>query len=76
MGYARYQFSYVSKLAGAAGKRVVFAGMSQFTIDAGLIRVYREEFNTGIAISQLNFPAERIVRHLARKAASVRATDN
>lgn len=76
MGYARYQFSYVSKLAGAAGKRVMFEGMSQFTIDAGLIRVYREEFNTGIAISQLNFPAERIARHLARKAASVRAADN
>jgi len=46
--------------------------MSQFTLDAGLIRVYREEFNTGIAISQLNFPAERIARHLARKADSVR----
>ena len=72
MGYARYRFSYVSKLEGAEGERVVFEGMSQFTLDAGLIRVYREEFNTGIAISQLNFPAERIARHLARKADSVR----
>jgi len=75
MGYARYRFSYVSKLEGAEGERVVFEGMSQFTLDAGLIRVYREEFNTGIAISQLNFPAERIARHLARKADSVRAAD-
>ena len=75
MGYARYRFSYVSKLEGAEGERVVFEGMSQFTLDAGLIRVYREEFNTGIAISQLNFPAERIARHLARKADSVRAVD-
>ena len=73
MGYARYRFSYVSKLEGAEGERVVFEGMSQFTLDAGLIRVYREEFNTGIAISQLNFPAERIARHLARKADHVRA---
>ena len=72
MGYARYRFSYVSKLDGAEGELVVFEGMSQFTLDAGLIRVYREEFNTGIAISQLNFPAERIARHLARKADSVR----
>ena len=72
MGYARYRFSYVSKLDGAEGERVVFEGMSQFTLDAGLIRVYREEFNTGIAISQLNFPAERIARHLARKADTVR----
>lgn len=75
MGYARYRFSYVSKLEGAEGERVVFEGMSQFTLDAGLIRVYREEFNTGIAISQLNFPAERIARHLARKADRVRAAD-
>ncbi len=75
MGYERYQFSYVSKLDGAEGERVVFEGMSQFTLDAGLIRVYREEFNTGIAMSQLNFPAERIARHLARKADSVRAVD-
>ena len=75
MGYARYRFSYVSKLEGAEGERVVFEGMSQFTLDAGLIRVYREEFNTGIAISQLNFPAERIARHLARKADRIRAAD-
>ena len=75
MGYARYRFSYVSKLEGAEGERVVFEGMSQFTLDAGLIRVYREEFNTGIAISQLNFPAERIARHLARKADRVRAAE-
>jgi len=75
MGYARYRFSYVSKLDGAEGEPVVFEGMSQFTLDAGLIRVYREEFNTGIAISQLNFPAERIARHLARKADLVRAAD-
>ena len=74
-GYARYRFSYVAKLEGAEGERVVFEGMSQFTLDAGLIRVYREEFNTGIAISQLNFPAERIARHLARKADRVRAAD-
>lgn len=76
MGYARYRFSYVSKLAGAEGERVVFEGMSQFTLDAGFIRVYREEFNTGIAITQLNFPAERIARHLARKASDVRGADN
>ena len=76
LGYARYRFSYVSKLPGAEGERIVFEGMSQFTIDAGLIRVYREEFNTGIAIAQLKFPAERIARHLARKARDVRDADN
>ena len=75
VGYARYRFSYLSKLDGVEGERVVFEGMSQFMLDAGFIRVYREEFNTGIAISQLKFPAERIARHLARKAADVRAGD-
>ena len=74
VGYARYRFSYLSKLDGVEGERVVFEGMSQFMLDAGLIRAYREEFNTGIAISQLNFPAARIARHLARKAAEVRAS--
>ena len=75
MGYARYRFSYRSKLPGVEGEPVVFEGMSQFTLRDGLIACYREEFNTGVAISQLKFDPERIASHLRKKAAAVRSRE-
>lgn len=71
-GYARYVFSYRSKLPDAAGEAVVFEGMSQFTLEGDLIRRYREVFETGVAMAQLRFPAGRIGKSLARRAASLR----
>ena len=68
MGYARYRFSYYSKIPGAEGKRVVFEGFSQFTFSGDYIRIYREEFNTGVAVAQLGFDAERIRKGLLKKA--------
>lgn len=72
-GYARYVFSYRSKLSGAEGETVVFEGFSQFTFDEdGLIRRYREQFDTGVAMAQLAFPAERIAGSLSKRAAALR----
>ena len=75
-GYARYLFSYVSTLPGVEGRNVVFDGFSQFRFEPkrgdDLIVRYREQFNTGMAMAQLDFPAERIVRHLDSMARRLR----
>ena len=73
IGYARYRFSYTSKLPGVEGEQVVFEGMSQFSFRGEEIQYYREEFNTGIAVSQLKFTADRIAKHLAKRAQAVRS---
>ena len=74
-GYARYVFSYRSKLPGVIGETVVFEGMSQFTFEGDLIRRYREVFETGVAMAQLRFPAERVAKSLERRAAALRARE-
>jgi hypothetical protein len=66
MGYARYIFSYDATMEGHEGQHVVFEGMSQFTFIDGKIACYREVFDKGMALSQLNFPAERIKKSLTR----------
>ena len=68
LGYARYAFSYISKIAGSEGKRVFFAGISQVKLHDGLIAHYGEIFDRGIALAQMNFAPERIAKSLARWA--------
>ncbi len=58
--YARYVFSYRSKLAGAPDGRVGFEGVSIMRIGDGLIREYREVAHTGPVLAALNFSPERI----------------
>ena len=72
VGYARYLFSYGSKLPGVEGREVVFDGISQFTFEGNLIACYREQFNTGMAMVQLDFAPERIAKHLKSRAAALR----
>jgi uncharacterized protein (TIGR02246 family) len=67
LGYARYDFSYVSKLTGAEGKRVAFVGISRCRLRDGLIERYDEAFDRGPVLVQLGFPPERIAKSLARK---------
>lgn len=69
LGYARYGFSYVSKIAGSEGKRVFFSGIARVRLQDGLIARYGEVFDRGVALAQMNFPPERIARSLARWAA-------
>ena len=75
-GYARYLFSYVSRLRGVEGRTVVFDGFSQYRFDPtrgdDLIVCYREQFNTGMAMAQLDFPPERIAKHLRSAAEQLR----
>jgi hypothetical protein len=70
VGYARFRFSYASLLAESLGRPVLFEGMSCFHLRDGLIAYYREAFDRGLALVQLDFPAERIRRVLERAAAA------
>jgi ketosteroid isomerase-like protein len=69
IGYARYRFSYLSKVAGAEGKPVVFEGTSFFTFRDGKIARYAEVFDRGVALVQQDFAPERLKKVLAKAAA-------
>ena len=69
-GYARFRFSYASLLPEAAGRPVFFEGISCFHFRDGLIAHYREAFDRGVALVQLDFPAERIKRVIEKAAAA------
>lgn len=72
-GYARFRFSYVSRLPGCEGRPVMFEGMSRFRFENGLIAHYAEAFDRGVALVQLGLPAERIRRVLEKAAAAQNA---
>lgn len=73
-GYARFRFSFASRLPECEGRPVVFEGISQFHFtDHGLIARYSEAFDRGVALVQLGFPAERIRRVVEKAAGSLTA---
>jgi hypothetical protein len=74
IGYARFRFSYASRLPESSGRPVLFEGMSCFHFRDGLIAHYCEAFDRGIALVQLDFPAERIKRVLEKTAAAQNRT--
>ncbi|MBV8888329.1 MAG: nuclear transport factor 2 family protein [Alphaproteobacteria bacterium] len=73
IGYARFRFSYVSRLPESPGRPVAFEGISVFYLRDGLIARYAEIFDRGLALVQLDFPAERIERVLRKAAAAQNA---
>ena len=68
LGYARYVFSYDSKLAGAEGRRGMFEGVSILHLAGDKIRDYREVANVGPGLVSLGFAPERIAKILGREA--------
>jgi len=68
LGYARYVFSYDSKLPGCEGRRGLFEGVSILRLDGDLIRSYREVANVGPGLVALGFGPERVVKILGREA--------
>ena len=74
LGYATFRFSFTSKMPGCEGKPVLITGISCFQFEGELIAAYRETFDTGIALVQLGFPADRIKRVLDKEAAAQNAT--
>jgi SnoaL-like domain len=70
IGYARFRFSYASLLPESTGRPVLFEGISCFRFRDGLVAHYREAFDRGVALVQLDFPAERIKRVLEKAVAA------
>jgi hypothetical protein len=68
IGYARYDFSYVSKLSGSEGKKAGFAGICCCELEGGLLRRYSEIFDRAPVLAQLGFADERIVKTVKRWA--------
>lgn len=72
-GYARYEFSYVSKLPGAEGRPAGFAGTSFCRLEGApqgslLILRYEEQFERAPVLAQLGFSDERIAKSVRRWA--------
>ena len=63
MGYARYLFSYDSKMAGSAGRRSLFEGV-------GIARLaeYHEVTTAATGLSMMGFAPEKIAKFAARQA--------
>jgi hypothetical protein len=70
IGYARFRFSYASRLPESMGRPVLFEGLSCFRFRDELIAHYSEIFDRGVALVQLDFPAERVRRILEKAAAA------
>lgn len=71
--YARYTFSYRSKLPEANGCRAMFEGVAIMTLRDGRIVSYREVANTAPAFVAMNFVPERVVKIVAKQGAELRA---
>lgn len=67
-GYARYDFSYVSKMAGSEGRQVKFSGISCCELEGELIRRYGEIFERAPVLATLGFSDERILKSVKRWA--------
>lgn len=74
IGYARYRFSYRSKVAESAGKPIAFEGICRLLFKDGLIEHYAEAFDRGVAFVQLGFPAPKVARLLEKYAAAQNAS--
>ena len=73
--YARYTFSYRSKLPEANGNRAMFEGVAIMQLRDALIASYHEIANTAPAFVDLNFPPERIAKIVGRQGAALKARD-
>ena len=71
--YARYTFSYRSKLPEAKGGRAMFEGVAIMTLRDGLIASYQEVANTAPAFVDLNFAPERIAKIVGKQGAALKA---
>ena len=68
IGYASYEFSYLSRMPGSEGRRVGFAGIARCEIEGDLIRRYGEIFERAPILAKLGFSDERILKSVKRAA--------
>jgi ketosteroid isomerase-like protein len=70
--YARYVFSFRSKLPEAEGKRAMFEGVSIMRLRDGLIAEYREVASPGPGLVDLGFAPERLAKLMAREGTALK----
>ena len=68
LGYASYEFSYTSKIAGSKGRRAGFSGLCKVRLKDGLIERYEEIFERAQVLARLGFSDERIVKSVRKWA--------
>ena len=68
VGYARYEFSYLSKVSGSEGRSAGFSGISFCLLEDGLIKRYAERFDRAPILVRLGFSDERILKSVRRWA--------
>ena len=66
IGFARYDFSYISKVS--EGRPAGFTGISFCELEGGLIRRYSEEFDSAPVLALLGFSDERILKSVRKRA--------
>ncbi len=69
-GYARWRFSYTSRMAQNEGRRILMEGVGCFALENGLIARYEDMARTGELMVRLGLPAEKMHATLARMAAA------
>ena len=67
--YSRFRFGYVTRSPGHEGRKVEFDGISHFRLKGGLIAQYSEMWDLGIAMTQIGFAPERIMKALKKRVA-------
>jgi ketosteroid isomerase-like protein len=72
LGYAKWAFSYTSKMTQNTGKRVAFEGVSQFELSGGKIKHYGEVFSSGAAFVQLGLEPAKIDKVLRKQVDALR----
>ncbi len=67
IGYARYVFSYASKLQEAKDRRATFEGVAICRLESGRIREYREVANAVTGLHLMGISPERLARFVDRE---------
>ena len=74
-GYARYVFSYASRMEGYGAARACFEGVAVCKLRDGLIAEYREVANAATGLSLIGFEDPRVAKFIAREARDLLARD-
>ncbi len=75
VGYARYVFSFESKLPGHEGRRACFEGVAVCRLKDGLIERYDEVAEATAGLALMGFSDDRIAKHAARMGRFLMARD-
>ena len=75
IGYARYVFSFTSKLPGHEGKRACFEGVAVCQLKDGLIAHYAEVAEASAGLALMEFTDDRIAKHAHRRGRFLMSRD-